>query len=226
MNGGKLTPLQRRLVVLLADVTPPWILTGGAALGGFYTCHRGTRDLDLRWPDVHDLEDASRAVREHLAKAGVAYDVVQSSPTFERLRITGDAEVVLIDLVADPVRSIEPPAIIGLDGAQIRLDTEHEILVNKFCALLGRMELRDLQDVRELLQGGGNFEQALRDAPLKDGGFSPLMLSWILKGMPAGRLATSAGWSPADAEAIEQYKLALIDRLADAAASEIVTDDQ
>ena len=220
MSGGRLSPLQRRLVVLLAAVTPPWTLTGGAALAGFYSGHRGTRDLDLRWPDLRDLKEASRAVREQLQAADLSGDVLQSSPTFERLRVTDGTEIVLIDLVADPVASIEPPVELRLDGALVRVDTLHEILVNKFCALLGRMELRDLEDARELLNAGGDFERMLTDAPRKDGGFSPMMLAWILKGMPAARLAEAADWEPAECEAIERFKLALIDRLATAAAPE------
>lgn len=218
MSGGSLSPLQRRLVVLLAEVVPPWILTGGAALAGFYTHHRRTRDLDLRWPALANLEQASRAIRDQLEAAALAYDTIQSSPMFARLRVAADGEVVLVDLVADPIMSIEAPDEQWLDGVLIRLDSRHEILVNKLCALLGRMELRDLQDVRELLQHGGEFERALRNAPAKDGGFSPLMLAWTLKGMPAARLAAEAGWDRNACEAIEQFKLTLIDRLAAAAA--------
>lgn len=46
MSIGKLSTLQERVLRLLADVEPPWTLTGGAALAGFHTHHRTTRDLD------------------------------------------------------------------------------------------------------------------------------------------------------------------------------------
>jgi hypothetical protein len=218
MSGGRLTPLQVRLIELLADITPPWILTGGAALAGFYTGHRPTRDLDLRWPGPADLVEVSRAVAERLQSAHLTFDVLQSSPAFERLRVIDGDDVALIDLVADPVSSIEEPSRLTLGTVRVLVDTPHEILVNKLCALLGRMEVRDLVDVRELLTTGGQLERALLEAPRKDGGFSPLTLAWILRGMPVDRLAEAAGWRPNDAQELEQFKLALIDRLLTAAA--------
>ena len=34
-------------MIALSGLQPAWTLTGGAALAGFYTKHRETRDLDL-----------------------------------------------------------------------------------------------------------------------------------------------------------------------------------
>jgi hypothetical protein len=218
LRGSRLSPLQLRIVQLLASVTPPWTLTGGAALAGFHLGHRTTRDLDLRWPGMHDLQLVTRGIVERLSAAGLDCDVLQSSSTFERLRVADGSETVLVDLVADPVASIEPPLALVLGGARVNVDTLHEILVNKLCALLGRMELRDLHDVRELLDHGGDLERALRDAPRKDGGFSPLTLAWVLGGMPAGLLAIAAGWTPAEADAMDAFRQALVDRLAAAGA--------
>ncbi len=47
MPLGRLSALQERVLILLAEIAPPWTLTGGAALAGFHTMHRETRDLDL-----------------------------------------------------------------------------------------------------------------------------------------------------------------------------------
>lgn len=207
-----------RLAELLADITPPWILTGGAALAGFHTGHRSTRDLDLRWPQHDAVADVALTVSERLRSANIAFEVLQTSPMFERLRVHDADDVVLVDLVADPVPSVEPPQIVALGHAQVRIDTPHEILVNKLCALLGRMELRDLEDVRALLSIGGQLDRALADAPRKDGGFSTLTLAWLLRGMPADRLARSAGWIPEDADEIERFKSSLIEHLVEAAA--------
>jgi hypothetical protein len=44
---GKLSALQQRILVVLSPLRPSWTLTGGAALAGFHTKHRETRDLDL-----------------------------------------------------------------------------------------------------------------------------------------------------------------------------------
>jgi hypothetical protein len=42
--------------------TFPWTLSGGAALAGFHTAHRETRDLDLFWQRSRELGDAVRTV--------------------------------------------------------------------------------------------------------------------------------------------------------------------
>ena len=45
---GRLSALQVRILTTLAGALKErWVLTGGAALGGFYTHHRTTRDLDM-----------------------------------------------------------------------------------------------------------------------------------------------------------------------------------
>jgi hypothetical protein len=45
--GPELSALQQRVLVALSEIRPTWTLTGGAALAGFHTRHRETRDLDL-----------------------------------------------------------------------------------------------------------------------------------------------------------------------------------
>ena len=63
----------------------------------------------------------------------------------ERWREVRDgADSVLVDLVADPVPIAVAPQAIRLGGATIWVDTAHQLLVNKLCALLSRSELRDL----------------------------------------------------------------------------------
>jgi hypothetical protein len=64
-------------------------------------------------------------------------------------------------------------------GVAIRVDTAYEILVNELCALLGRSELRNLVEVRALLDQGFDLARALADAPKKDSGFSPVTLAWV-----------------------------------------------
>jgi hypothetical protein len=85
--------------------------------------------------------------------------------------------------------------------------------VNKLCALLGRAELRDLVDLRALLEQGGNFEQALRDAPRKDGGFSPLTLAWVLKETSPVPAARTMGWTEAEIRELSAFHSRLIEKL-------------
>lgn len=71
MPIGKLSSLQERVLRLLADIEPPWTLTGGAALAGFHTHHRATRDLDLFFRPQAALGTVIGAVREHLERDGL-----------------------------------------------------------------------------------------------------------------------------------------------------------
>ena len=128
-----LTELQRRILEALADLEPPWTLTGGAALA-----IARLRDLGFEVEPVHGAD------------------------TFERLRVSQGSDTVVVDLVAEPVDAIESPESVSVGSARIRIDTPHEILVNKLCALLHRSELRDLIDVRALLAGGGNSTRSNR----------------------------------------------------------------
>ena len=57
MASVALSPLQVRILEALADLDPPWTLTGGGALVGFHLKHRTTRDLDLFLHGRAMLED-------------------------------------------------------------------------------------------------------------------------------------------------------------------------
>ena len=90
---------------------------------------------------------------------------LQTAPAFVRISVARGDETVLVDLVAEPVAVVEPPVSVDLGGAMIQVDTAHEILVNKLCALLERSELRDLVDVDALLQAGGDLRAASASRP-------------------------------------------------------------
>jgi len=195
---SRLTSLQEKVLQLLADVEPGWTLTGGAALAGFHLGHRPTRDLDLFWRDCNALGDVPKMVISRLKAEGLSIDVLHTSVAFQRLKVSDASQSVVVDLVAEPVGAIEDPVSASLEGVTIHLDSLHEILVNKLCALLSRAELRDLIDVRELLTSGCDLERALADAPKKDGGFSPLTLAWLLRDLPVESLASTEGERVAD----------------------------
>jgi len=80
MSVGLLTELQVRVLRTLTTVTPAWTLTGGAALAGFYTAHRTTRDLDLFWQGLDALGSLPSKVEDTLRAAGFAVDVLQAAP--------------------------------------------------------------------------------------------------------------------------------------------------
>jgi hypothetical protein len=217
MSIGRLSPLQQRILLQLAGIEPPWTLTGGAALAGFHTHHRETRDLDLFFRPQSSLGPAVAAVREQLERAGLQVAVLRTSPMFSQLEVRDDAGAVVVDLVADPTPIAEPPQPTPLGTATILVDTPHQLLVNKLCALLSRSELRDLVDVRELLRRGGDLPRGLEDCPHQDAGFSPLTFGWSMQGLPIRRLATRLGWSEPEIEDLERFRDSLVERVVAAA---------
>lgn len=217
MQSGKLNPLQRKLLLILADITPRWTLTGGAALAGVHLGHRDTRDLDLFWRGRPALDRLPAVVLERIHSEGLEATPIQNEPFFSRLRVSDGRSVVLLDLVADPTPALEEPAQILFEGVSISVDTLHEILVNKLCAILESSEIRDLQDIQAILEAGGDLKHALRDAPEKDAGWSPLTLSWILRGLPLRSLSGASGLDPEETDRLERFRDDLIRRILQAA---------
>jgi predicted nucleotidyltransferase component of viral defense system len=180
-------------------------LTGGAALAGFHLGHRTTRDLDLFWHGCDSIADVRREVMARLRSAGFEVSTLRTMDAFSTVNVTHGGESVVVDLVAEPVASIEPPQLTEHRGVSILVDTVHEVLVNKLCALLHRSELRDLVDIRALLDAGGDLDRAVADAPAKDGGFSALTLGWTMKSWSVADAARAAGLESRAIE-LEQFR--------------------
>jgi hypothetical protein len=85
---GKLSAIQERVLIILAGMTPPWTLTGGGALAGFHSGHRGTRDLDLFWQPQAELGHLPAEVRERLEKAALSVAPLRSSAAFAQLDVS------------------------------------------------------------------------------------------------------------------------------------------
>jgi len=219
MGEGRLTPAQGDVLHVLAGIVPPWRLVGGAALAGFYTRHRATRDLDLFWLGK-SLAALDVEVERRLADAGFSVQILQRDPAFCRLRVARASDVVVVDLVADPVPAVAGPAEHVLGDVRIFVDPPHEILVAKLCALLSRSELRDLEDVRALLDGGGDLVRALADAPRKDAGFSPVTLAWVLEQLPVAAMSRALGRAADESRALEDFRERLVGDLLAAAKPE------
>lgn len=209
----QLSLLQRRILETLASLEPRWTLTGGGALAGVYLGHRRTRDLDLFWRERRSLGAIVTDAQALLTEAGFDVALLRTSPTFAELRVSDTADVCIVDLVAEPFAAIEPPRQASVGSVVIAVDSQHEILVSKLTTLLGRMELRDLVDVRALLDAGVDFDRAMRDAPRKDGGFSAMTLAWVLEGLDLRPMASVLGWSADETAKLDAFRLALIDRL-------------
>ncbi len=202
--------------MLLAGIRPAWTLTGGGALAGFHTLHRETRDLDLFFRGEHTLGPVVDAVRAQLVHGGMTVAVLRTSSMFSQLDVRDDLGAVVVDLVADPTPIAESPVATKLGDTTILVDSPHQLFVNKLCALLGRSELRDLVDVRELLARGADLGRGLEDCPRQDGGFSPLTFAWSVRGLRLDVLGAALGLTPEVIAELESFRDELVTRVIDA----------
>lgn len=197
-----------------------WTLTGGGALAGVHLGHRETRDLDLFWRDRAELGTLLAETLSVLRTAGLDAQVLRTSPAFSEVRVSDGASTCIVDLVAEPFSAVAPPEQALIDGTAIAVDGKHELLASKLATLLERSEIRDLVDVKALLEAGGDLDEALRDAPRKDAGFSPLTLAWALKDYDPRPAAKALGWSAAQSDELLSFTQELVARLTGGAAPE------
>jgi len=209
----RLTAAQRDALDALAGLSPPFSLTGGAALAAVYLGHRATRDLDLFFHDLAALGRLPEEAAHRLREGGFEAQVQERFATFSRILARRGGEVVVVDLVADPVPTLEPPVEQRIGRELVHVDTLREIMANKLCALLGRSELRDLVDLRALLARGHSLPPALGDASKKDSGFSPLQLAWALRGFPVAKVAKAEGLADPEVADLERFRSELIEEL-------------
>lgn len=212
MALGKLTSLQERILVLLAPL-PAWTLTGGAALVGFYTHHRTTRDLDLFFRPQRALGSVVEDVTSMLVADGLQVVALRTSPTFAQLEVRDLNESIVVDLVADPTRTIEAAIPTSIGAATVHVETIYQLLVNKLCSLLSRSEPRDLIDIQALVAAGVDLDRALEDCPKHDSGFSPLTFSWILKDLQITRLGRAREWTEEEIVRLEEFRQRLMEKL-------------
>ena len=146
MSGDRLTSFQRRILRVLAGLTPPWTLTGGGALAGVHLGHRETRDLDLFWRNRGELGTLVSEGVAALQGDGLGVQVLRTAPAFAELRVSEGADTCIVDPVAEPFGSIAPPDHVVIEGSTVAVDSRHEILASKLATLLERSEIRDLAE--------------------------------------------------------------------------------
>lgn len=175
-SSDTLSPLQRELLEAFFDRTEGFFLTGGAALAGFYLRHRETEDLDLFAPPEIEITTGVRALIEAAASLGAAAKIIRESGDFKRFTVTRGDETTVVDIVADRAPQIAEKRTFG----RVRVDTPNEIAANKLCALLDRVEARDLVDLELLLATDLNLADVLTDAQKKHAGIDAATLAWAL----------------------------------------------
>jgi predicted nucleotidyltransferase component of viral defense system len=205
--SSRLDDLQVDILRAFFRHTHAFRLTGGAALGGFYLFHRRTEDLDLFAAPPTSIGEGERALRAAASELGVALEIKQDAPDFKRFVVAGGGRRTVVDMVIDRVPRLDPDVVV--EG--IHLESEREILGNKVCTLLSRMEPRDLVDLRALLARGYTLEDGLGFARRKDGGADPATLAWVLS---TWRIPASAPIPDGTTLAgLESWKAELVDQL-------------
>jgi hypothetical protein len=184
-----------------------FVLTGGGALAGFHLRHRESQDLDLFARGAVDLDIATRTLHAAAAAIGASAAAQVTYPEFRRLLVSRSDEATLVDLVVDRAPAVDAPVAVG----RIKLDSMREIAANKLCALLGRAEIRDLVDLKCLLDTGIGLEAALVDAARKDGGADPATLAWLLDQLTIAADARIPGG--VSASELERFRVDLVRRL-------------
>lgn len=212
---GKLTPLQRELLAAFFRHDAELFLTGGGALAGYWLGHRPTDDLDLFGLPGVDLERAVRALYLAVDETGGKVEPMQSYPDFRRLLVTRGAETCKIDFAVDRAPALDPDKPRFGD---VRVDSAREIAANKVCALVGRSEIRDLVDLRALLEAGHDLAKAIADAQTKDGGADAATLAWLLDQLVIGPEARIPG--EVDPVSLARFRDDLVVRLRALAAVE------
>ena len=162
---AKFSSIQRAVLDALRGMEPRGVLTGGAALSGYYFGHRATRDLDFFFRGRVTLDEVPVLVETRLRAVGIHVHLAQSSPGFRRYDVKYGDETLEVDLVAEPVEAVRDAVEVE---PGIYVDTPYEILVNKLTALLGRAAIRDLLDMKVLVDSGLDPHSALQDAARKD----------------------------------------------------------
>ena len=205
---NSLTPLQRELLVEFFAREQRFFLTGGGALAGFYFGHRTTEDVDLFSPPGPDLDDAVRAMREAASAVGATLEPQRTFPDFRRLLARRGSELCVVDLVVDRAPVIDAHKVLH---DNVRVDSLREIAANKLCTVIGRAEIKDLVDLRVLLQHGTDLVTAVGDAERKDAGADPATLAWVLSQIKIGAGALLPG--NVDPSELERFRIELMERL-------------
>jgi len=217
-SAVRLTPLQWDLLTEFFSREQRLFLTGGAALAGFDFGHRTTDDLDLFATPPLDLDEPERTLDDVAKALGATLTPVSRHRDFRRWRVKRGEETCVVDLVVDRAPAVD---VVKRQRGRIRLDTLREMAANKVCALISRAEVRDLVDLRALLDAGQSLEQALEDAGRKEAGADPATLAWVLSQMRIGPEARlPEGVSPAVLEAFRGELVRRLQALARGAVSD------
>jgi hypothetical protein len=176
-NSKTATPLKSDFLRAWFAEEQRFFLTGGSALGMFYLDHRRSYDLDFFTDEEVDAMEIRNRVLRIAASIGAECSSLQTSPDFHRFEIMRGDDRERLDFVIDRAPQIDVEK--NCEGS-IRIDTIREIIANKWSALVGRMDIKDLLDLYFLDRAGHDVLARFEDGQAKDGGLEPGMLSHLL----------------------------------------------
>ncbi len=188
MNWEKskaITPLKRDFLKSFFTQEKRFFLTGGSALGLFYLQHRFSYDLGFFSEDHVTWREIDGVMNVCVSQIGATHELLRDSPTFRRYIVKRDADAEIIDIVVGVEAQVDPDKMwIG----DIRVDTLHEIMLNKITTLISRCELKDIVDLFFLEKEGFRVEAYFEEAQQKDGGLDPSMISLLLNSLTVSEL--------------------------------------
>ncbi|HTE05514.1 MAG TPA: nucleotidyl transferase AbiEii/AbiGii toxin family protein [Planctomycetota bacterium] len=143
------------------------------------------KEVRASWPEIEPMLGRRRGFWAFLLDQciGATVESVLASPHHRRFLARRAGEGLVVDLVHDPkLQGVADKPV--HDG--VRVDPAAEMLANKLCALLSRLEVRDIVDVMALEKAGLSIEDAILLAQKKDAGLTPAQLAWVLSGIRLG----------------------------------------
>lgn len=161
------SPTQRD--VLLHLISHPVIenyffLTGGTALSVFYMHHRLSNDLDFFTLKPVDLAEIDLWIRTMWTKDSAK---IKESPNFLSFLISETK----VDFVIDPLSNKEErEKVLFENGHYLSVDTINNIVSNKLCTIVSRVEPKDFIDFYFILKmfPERSLEEIDKNARLKD----------------------------------------------------------
>jgi hypothetical protein len=179
-NSKAVTPLKRDFLKAFFALEKRFFLTGGSALGLFYLDHRYSFDVDLFTRDRPDWLELDGVMRLCADSLGATLELRRDAPTFRRYQLVRGDDSEIVDLVLDISAQLDPEKP-WIDD--VRVDTLHEIFVNKITTLISRCELKDIVDLFFIEKNGYRVEDYFEEARQKDGGLDPAMVSLLLNSL-------------------------------------------
>jgi predicted nucleotidyltransferase component of viral defense system len=136
----KLYSLQDRVLKSVFDIEDEFYLTGGTALSRFYYSKRYSDDLDFF---TNDSKRYFYAVKNVITKLQQDFKLEYEINSRDFVRVKVDA-LLQVDFVNDRVARYKEPNI--LDNGY-KIDNIENILSNKFTAVIGRDDPKDIFDI-------------------------------------------------------------------------------